>query len=471
MKKILFLLLFTIASYGQAVFDEGIQLTNTESTTATKVNVQEANGKVNTKTINTAFNKNFGLNTGDVVGANTLLNQYSTTPVDWIATNYASGQVVFYGGKQWLAKMATVAGDVPAVSSKWDEITFESLANKTVTVDATPTDGSNNAVSSNGVFDALATKAPISSVHNPVTLGTANGLSLATQQLSLGLASSGVTGALSGTDWNTFNGKQNAITGLTTNYLPKWNGSGFVNSLVSDDGTTVNIGGSSKYTKVVGGSVITGAENVSNNSTFSIKTANPVKTINFGYFNEDTGVIQAITSFNNTHWNIALNPFGGRVLINKTDDDLTNQLQVAGTISASPATTANQVVVKSQLDAVAGISGSYTPTASVITGATSVSVQSHTYTKIGNIVTVYGESKPTPVVTGVTVIYEISLPIARANATTKALGFGSINVAGGSTNQFVRLESSSATTVRISFNVTAAGTPSVLYSFQYDITQ
>ena len=73
----------------------------------------------------TAFNKNFGLNTGDVVGATTLLNQYSTTPIDWTATAFNSGQVVFYGGKQWIAKMATVAGDVPSVSSKWEEITFE----------------------------------------------------------------------------------------------------------------------------------------------------------------------------------------------------------------------------------------------------------------------------------------------------------------------------------------------------------
>ena len=243
-----------------------IQITaNTNSGTATKVNVQEANGEVNTQDINTAFNKNFGLNVGDVVGANTLLNQYSTTPVDWTATTFDSGQVVFYGGKQWIAKMATVAGDVPSVSSKWDEITFETLANKTVIVDDIPTDGSNNAVSSNAVFDGLATKAPISSVHNPVTIGTANGLSLSTQQISLGLASSGVTGALSGTDWNTFNNKQPAITGLTTNCLSKWNGSGFGNSLVSDDGTTVNIGGSGKYTKVDGGSVITGSENILNN--------------------------------------------------------------------------------------------------------------------------------------------------------------------------------------------------------------
>ena len=257
-----------------------IQLTgNANSATATKVNVQEANGEVNTQTINTGFNKNIGLGGSDVVGANTLLNQYSTTPVDWTATTFDSGQVVFYGGKQWIAKMATVAGDVPSVSSKWEEITFEALANKTVIVDDIPTDGSNNAVSSNGVFDALATKAPISSVHNPVTLGTANGLSLATQQLSLGLASSGVTGALSGTDWNTFNNKQPAITGLTTNYLPKWNGSGFGISQILDN--------------------------------------------------------------------------GGNVLIGTTIDNGVAKLQVAGTISASPATTANQVPTWGQVQAAA----------------------------------------------------------------------------------------------------------------------
>lgn len=51
--------------------------------------------------------------------------------------------------------------------------------------------------------------------HSAVTLGTSNGLSLVGQQLSLGLASSGVTGALSGTDWNLFNSKQGQLV-LTT---------------------------------------------------------------------------------------------------------------------------------------------------------------------------------------------------------------------------------------------------------------
>ncbi len=45
-----------------------------------------------------------------------------------------------------------------------------------------------------------------------VTIGTANGLSLVGQALSLGAASSGVTGALLGTDWTTFNSKQAALT-------------------------------------------------------------------------------------------------------------------------------------------------------------------------------------------------------------------------------------------------------------------
>ena len=53
MKKILFLLLLSVAMYGQVPADatplENIQITNnTQSTTATKVNVQENDGTINT---------------------------------------------------------------------------------------------------------------------------------------------------------------------------------------------------------------------------------------------------------------------------------------------------------------------------------------------------------------------------------------------------------------------------------------
>jgi hypothetical protein len=45
-----------------------------------------------------------------------------------------------------------------------------------------------------------------------VTTGTANGLSLVNQVLSLALSSTSTTGALSSTNWNTFNNKQDALS-------------------------------------------------------------------------------------------------------------------------------------------------------------------------------------------------------------------------------------------------------------------
>lgn len=78
--------------------------------------------------------------------------------------------------------------------------------------------------------------------HNAVTLGTANGLSLSTQQLSLGLASSTTNGALSSTDWSTFNAKQSALTfgnltESTSSVLTITGGSG----AVIGSGTTIQV--------------------------------------------------------------------------------------------------------------------------------------------------------------------------------------------------------------------------------------
>lgn len=85
--------------------------------------------------------------------------------------------------------------------------------------------------------------------HAAVTLGTANGLSLSTQQLSLGLASAGVTGALSGTDWSTFNSKQQAL-----------NGTGFVKisgTTISYDNSTylTTAAAASTYLPLAGGTM------------------------------------------------------------------------------------------------------------------------------------------------------------------------------------------------------------------------
>jgi hypothetical protein len=99
--------------------------------------------------------------------------------------------------------------------------------------------------------DATGTLALTSDLHNAVTIGTANGLSLSTQVLSLALASTSTTGALSSTDWNTFNGKQNALTNPvtgtgTTSYITKFTGTSAVgNSLLYDTGSVLLVGATS----------------------------------------------------------------------------------------------------------------------------------------------------------------------------------------------------------------------------------
>ena len=353
MKRILFLLLLTVSVYGQnpSRFAK-IQITgNTNSGTATKVNVQEANGEVNTQTINTAFNKNFGLNTGDVVGATTLLNQYATTPSDWTATAFNSGQVVFYGGKQWIAKIATVAGDVPAVSSKWEEITFEALSNKTVTVDQTIIDGSTNAVSGNAVFDGLALKSNIGHTH---VASQITDLSKASVGLGNVDNTSDLSKPLSTATINALATKFPTPTGLTTNYLPKWNGSGFGNSSIFDNGTNIGIGSTNPTANLtVKGAYSVGSSIPTNWALLSagrMGVANNNKGLYFDIFNDYAEVSTYDWSLGQAY-PMVFQGNGGNSMFG-TNVDNGSKVQVNGTISASPATTGNQVVVKSQLDAV-----------------------------------------------------------------------------------------------------------------------
>lgn len=55
----------------------------------------------------------------------------------------------------------------------------------------------------------------ITNTHAALTIGTANGLSLNVQELSLSLADTSTVGALSNTDWNTFNNKLDATDTLS----------------------------------------------------------------------------------------------------------------------------------------------------------------------------------------------------------------------------------------------------------------
>jgi hypothetical protein len=267
---------------------------------------------------------------------------------------------------------------------------------------------------------------------------------------------------------------QNAITGLTTNYLPKWNGSGFGNSNIFDDGTNVGIGTTTPPAKFT----VQRTTSVGNNSFGALISlqddrSDRVSTINVvrGVGNYDIGMSFSTTyetsGSGNAFERIRITPIGN-VLINTTTDNGQGVIQANGNITASPATLSNQVVVKSQLDAVAS-SGTYTPVASALSGTTSVTFDPHTYTKIGNIVTVYGVSRPVGVVSNVGVNFNFTLPISRSLSTSRIIGsgHGTANVL----NNAAKIESLSTTTTNITFIVPVSGIVPVNYSFQYDVTQ
>jgi hypothetical protein len=87
--------------------------------------------------------------------------------------------------------------------------------------------------------------------HAAVTIGTANGLSLSTQALSLALASASATGSLSSTDWNTFNNKLSTATAAST-YVPYTGATANVNlgthSLTAGVGSFASSGGGDTFT-------------------------------------------------------------------------------------------------------------------------------------------------------------------------------------------------------------------------------
>lgn len=131
---------------------------------------------------------------------------------------------------------------------------------------------------------ALDLKANTSQLHDAVTIATANGLSLSTQALSLGLASSTLNGALSSTDWNTFNNKQNALSGT-----------GFVKisgTTISYDNNTYAL--DSAVVKLTGTQTISGLKTFSGaivaNSQINLGLGSPI------YFADSTNSKVAIIS-------------------------------------------------------------------------------------------------------------------------------------------------------------------------------
>ena len=554
MKKILFLLLFTITSYGQAVFDEGIQITNTESTTATKVNVQETDGTINTISKSDLVN---------VVEVNDVPSLPLVGEVGKIYVVKNLNKIYRWNGTFYQELAVTDISGKENSANKQNSLAVDGTGTKYPTVDAVNTglglkvDYNLPAIVANST-SGFINKNSQPFIHNfyagvnPLQGGTGNNLNVGVNSGNFNSDNFNYASTMVGFEsgMSNKNGYSNVGIGYRNLHL---NQNGFGNSALGTyvlgnltSGTqntaigwhsmlysttaseNTAIGVEALWNNLVGLrntalGMRAGASNIGNDNVFigynaggaytgsnSLYITNKDRTLIGGdflfgtlYFNSNqndflTGSNSKIRisgsgseskiSFldhSNSFQNAFFDAFDYRFRMSGVDKivfsasgvitaaSYTGSATLTGTPTAPTApagTNTTQIATTAFVQGVAS-SGTYTPTASVITGATGVIVDSHTYTKIGNIVTVYGESKPSSVVAGVGVIYEISLPIARTNTVTKAIGFGGINVPGASINQHVRLETSSTTTVRIAFNVNAAGTPTLSYSFQYDITK
>ena len=161
-------------------------------------------------------------------------------------TGYASGAGVISSADTILSAIQKLNGNIGALVTGVSSVNGLSGAVTLTTTNIA--EGTNLYYTEARVNANTNVAANTAARHNAVTIGTANGLSLSTQVLSLGLASASTTGALSSTDWTTFNSKQNALTNPitgtgTTNYLPKFTGTTTLgNSQIFDNGTNVGIG-------------------------------------------------------------------------------------------------------------------------------------------------------------------------------------------------------------------------------------
>lgn len=179
-----------------------------------------------------------GYTTGDILYAS------SATTLSKLGIG-SSGQVltISSGIPSWMANVGItqLTGDVTAGPGSGSQASTVAKIQGTVvsgttgtgnvvfsaspTFSGTATFTSGTTISTNIVAIGTVTGSNLSGTNTgDVTLGSANGLSIATGQiLSLALSSTVNTGALSSVDWNTFNNKQSALT--------------FANSLVNTTGT------------------------------------------------------------------------------------------------------------------------------------------------------------------------------------------------------------------------------------------
>lgn len=135
--------------------------------------------------------------------------------------------------------------------------------------------------------------------------------------------------------------------------------------------------------------------------------------------------------------------------------DVTGGIQTSRTTVTSPATTDGNIY-----------SGSYTPTLTNTTNITSSTASTLYYTRVGNVVAVFGRVNITATATGNTLL-GISLPIASALTTNgQVAGMGSLTSATVANNTFGRINAD-ATNDRAQFQLNSTLTTDQTYAINF----
>ena len=134
------------------------------------------------------------------------------------------------------------------------------------------TDGTGLSWSTN----TLNAEVQTSDLHNAVTIGTANGLSLSTQVLSMVAADTSTTGALTSTDWNTFNNKWD-LASSTIAVAYGGTGSTTLTGILKGNGTSqiqTAVGGTDYETPITFSTGLTDTDN-----TVTVNTSQNIATL------------------------------------------------------------------------------------------------------------------------------------------------------------------------------------------------
>jgi hypothetical protein len=222
----------------------------------------------------------------------------------------------------------------------------------------------------------------------------------ADRTLSITQATISSSGYLSSTDWNTFNNKQNALSGGILNRITKWTSTtGIGNSQIADDGTSIAIGASLNSTVQLGiatnkatalkssSSTGIGINGISTNSTGGTGVKGE-STGGYGLFgSSNSTTVDNVGVYGSATDSVSLNIGGKFVALGTSGSKYSVQLQ-DGTESAGKflkSITADGKANWANITSsdISGISGSYVPytgaTANVNIGVYSVIANNGTY--------------------------------------------------------------------------------------------